>query len=348
MSVVVTEHRAEVVENEWGHQYVAEFPRDVPKAAQYGDATKALSVYMSAFQLIPLDRVRDLFNDQLGLAISKGTISNFNGYADDMLEQTGFVDWAEGKLLASECLHADETGTNVNGSNHWIHVLSDGMVTLYHADKKRGKKGMDRMGVLPHYKGILCHDGWPSYWMYKECEHALCNAHHGRELEFAHEHDGQKWALELRDFLERTNERVKGTGKGCLGEEEAQELETEYLAILSGGRKECPEPEREKGQKGRVKKPKPLNLLNRLTDHKDATLKFMTSPHVPFTNNIAEWDVRVHKMYQNISKCFRTLEGAKRFCRLRSFLITARHHGMSPTDAVYCLFRGEMPFFMRE
>jgi len=252
MSVVVTEHRAEVVENERGQQFVAEFPWEVSKATQYGDTTKALSVYMSVFQLIPLDRIRDLFNDQMGLAISKGTISNFNSYADGMLEKIGFRDWAEKKLLASECLHADETGTNMNGSNYWIHVLSNGSVTLYHADKRRGKKGMDRMGILPHYEGVLCHDGWPSYWMYKKCRHALCNAHHGRELEFAHEHDGQKWALELRSFLETANKKVNETEKGFLGEDEIEELETEYLSILSDGKKECPVPMRKKGRRGRV------------------------------------------------------------------------------------------------
>ena len=184
--------------------------------------------------------------------------------------------------------------------------------------------------------------------MYKECAHALCNAHHGRELEFAHEHDDQEWASEMRDFLEKTNVEVKDGGKGCLGENEIEERMTEYLAILAKGEKECPAPTRRKGQKGRLKKSKSRNLLERLAKHKDATLKFMTSPHVPFTNNTAEWDARVLKMYQNVSKCFRTTTGMRRFCLLRSYLITARHYGMSATDALTCLFRGEIPFFMME
>ena len=201
ISVVITEYRAEILEDRHGNQYVAEFPEGVDKAVQYGNTTKALSVYLSTFQLIPLDRIRDFFNDQLGLPVSKGSISNFNKVACENLEELGFSHWAKNQLLRSEVLNADETGVNVDAHGYWLHSLSNEKVTLFHVDEKRGSEAMDRMGVLPDYKGILCHDHWKPYYTY-DCTHALCNAHHQRELEFAWKQDEQKWAGKLKKLLE--------------------------------------------------------------------------------------------------------------------------------------------------
>ena len=69
-------------------------------------------------------------------------------------------------------------------------------MTLFHADTNRGKKGMNRMGVLPYYKGILVHDHWKSYFYY-QCKHVLCNAHYLRELESAAELYNQKWTKKM-------------------------------------------------------------------------------------------------------------------------------------------------------
>lgn len=161
ISTHITEYRAEILESKNGDQYVAKFPANIAKAAQYGNEVKAQSVYMSQFQLVPLARVGDYFNDQLKLAISKGSISNFNREAFEKLEY--FEAWAKEQLLRSPFNHADETGINLNGERIWLHNLSNEKVTLYHADEKRGTEAMDRMGILPFYKGTLCHDHWKPY-----------------------------------------------------------------------------------------------------------------------------------------------------------------------------------------
>ena len=179
ISLFVKEYRAEIIEDEFGEQWVAQFPDGVTQAAQYGNLTKASSVYLSQQQLIPLDRVRDYFEDQAGIPISKGSIANFNVEASQKLEK--FEDWAKEQLIRSSLNHADETGINVGGEKIWLHNLSNSKVTLYHADEKRGKEAMDRMGVLPFFTGILCHDHWKPYFQYT-CKHVLCNAHHLREL----------------------------------------------------------------------------------------------------------------------------------------------------------------------
>lgn len=213
ISTHVIEYRAEVLEDEKGNQYVAAFPEHVKKAVQYGNEVKSQSVYMSQFQLIPLARVSDYFNDQLKLAISKGSISNFNKDAFEKLEY--FEAWAKEQLLRSPFNHADETSINLNGKRIWLHNLSNDKVTLYHADEERGSEAMNRMGILPFYVGILCHDHWKPYYKYS-CTHALCNAHHLRELTFAFEEDGQKWAKKMYDLLQEINEKVNKSKMGAL------------------------------------------------------------------------------------------------------------------------------------
>ena len=340
----VTEYRAEVLEDETGKRYVARFPEGITKAIQYGGFVKAESVYLSMFQLVPLARVQEHFSDQMGLPLSKGSVSNFNQEAYERLAP--FEVWAKQKLLASPLNHADETGINVNGSKIWLHDLSNASVTLYHPDEKRGKEAMDRMGVLPFYTGRLCHDHWKPYYKYSNVTHVLCNAHHIRELERVIEEDGHQWAKTLLQFLVDLNKTVDAAG-GVLSDETIFETTKRYREILEQGEAECPKPPpRESGKRGRVKKTFSRNLLERLRDFEADTLRFMTEAIVPFTNNQGENDLRMTKVQQKISGCFRSMEGAKVFCRVRSFLSTCRKNGVSPAVALRDLFQGNLPAFM--
>lgn len=344
IGLCVTEYRAEILKDASGCQYVAPFPDGVTKAAQYGNEVKAQSVYMSQFQLIPLARVEDYFNDQVGLPISQGSIANFNREAYDLLEP--FEAWAKKKLLASPLIHADETGINLGGEKIWLHNLSHETVTLYHADERRGKEGMDRMGVLPDYRGQVVHDHLKSYYRYEDCTHNLCNSHHLRELERAWEEDKQKWAKSMQRLLITMNRAVDAAG-GVLPEAEQIQYQKNYRKILKRGEEECPQPPpKEAGKRGRRKKPRCLNLLERLRDFEEDVLRFMSVEVVPFTNNQAENDLRMTKVQQKISGCFRSMEGARIFCRVRAFLSTCRKNKISPTDALRALFQGKLPAFM--
>jgi transposase len=339
----VTEYRAEILVDENGMEYKAEFPEGIVKAAQYGNDVKSQSVYMSQFQLIPLDRTKDYFEDQIGLPISKGSIVNFNREAYVILE--GFEAWAKEQLLKAPLDHADETGINVNGKQVWLHCLSNQFVTLCHADKKRGKAAMDKMGILPEFCGKLCHDHWKPYYRYDKCTHCLCNAHHLRELERAWEHDGQNWARSMKRLLLKINKAVDKAG-GVLSKKNIARYEKKYRAIIKLGEQECPLALKEKGKRGKQKQSKSRNLLTRLRDFEADTLLFMKDKDVPFTNNQVENDLRMTKVQQKISGCFRSMYGAKMFCRIRSFLSTCRKNGVSPTDALRDLFQGNMPAFM--
>lgn len=344
VSLHVKEYQAEILEDESGNRYVASFPEGVTKATQYGVGVKAESVYMSQFQLVPLDRVKDHFENQVGLSISKGSISNFNKEAFEKLSYFEF--WAKKQLLDSKINHADETGINVNGKKIWLHNLSNDKVTLYHADERRGKEAMDNMGVLPKYKGILCHDHWKPYYRYN-CTHSLCNAHHLRELERSYEQDGHEWAKLMQNFLVEIKKAVDKTIDGVLPEKEALDFKTRYRKILKDGELECPTASKEKtGKRGRQKKSKSRNLLERLQNFEADTLRFMTTKGAPFTNNQGENDLRMTKVQQKISGCFRSMGGAESFCRIRGFLSTCRKNDVNPSEALILLFKGKLPSFI--
>jgi len=343
ISRIVTEYRAQILEDQKGKQFVASFPESVTKAVQYGTGVKAQSVYMSQFQLIPYDRIRDYFADQLHLPLSAGSIFNFNQQAFERLAE--FEDRVKTELACSAVAHADETGVNIGGQGHWLHCMSNDNWTFYGVHEKRGTIAMNDMGILPLFKGTLCHDHWKPYYTY-DCTHALCNAHHLRELTFAYEQDGQKWAKKLKKLLETINGKVIDAG-GALDAHESQKYRLKYRAILKQGERQCPEPAKpKKGKRGRVKKTKSRNLLERLRDFEQDTLRFMDNEDVPFSNNLGESDIRMTKVQQKISGCFRSINGARMFCRIRGYLSSCRKHGIKPSNALDLLFNDKLPEFL--
>jgi transposase len=341
ISRIVTEYRAQILENEKGQQFVATFPEGITKAVQYGNGIKSHSVYMSQFQLVPYNRIQDYFKDQNQIPVSEGSIFNFNIEAYDLLSE--FEEQAKTKLRQSRLAHADETGINISGKRHWLHGISNKLWTLYYPHEKRGTDAMNEMGVLSDFAGILCHDHWKPYYTY-DCKHALCNAHHLRELTRAWEQDNQKWAIKMKDLLEKINHTVIDSG-GFLDSIDSKKYRQKYRNLIKKAEVECPEPDRpkQKGKRGRIKKSKSRNLLERLRDYEDDVLRFMDIDYVPFSNNLAENDIRMTKVQQKISGCFRSIEGAKIFCRVRGYLSTCRKHGISITEALYSLFDGKRP-----
>lgn len=335
----VVEYQAEILVNEFGETFIAEFPDGVTEPAQYGSTVKATSVYLSQFQLIPQARVQDLFATQYGLSVTKGSVNNFNILAAKTLREWRFEDWLQEKLVVSPLLHADETGTNINGTRYWIHCLCNESFTYFHVDPKRGKEAMDRMGILGKFNGQLVHDHWKPYFLYV-CTHVLCNAHHLRELERAFEQDGQRWAKKLQKLLEEINAQVHQEG-GKLNNKKVKQYQKQYRQILKAANKECPENSKQRAQS------KSRNLLERLIMFEEETLRFMVDDLTPFTNNQGERDLRMNKVQQKISGCFRTERGATDFCLIRSYLSTCRKQGIHPMESLRLLFAGTKPKFMK-
>ncbi|MCP5244814.1 MAG: IS66 family transposase [Burkholderiales bacterium] len=345
ISRVVTEYRAQVVINENGQRFVAPFPDHVTKAVQYGAGVKAHAVYLSQYQLIPYQRVQEYFQDQLKLPISAGSIYNFNQQAFALLGE--FEQRLVDHLVAAPLLHTDETSVNIDGKLHWLHCHSNERWTLFYAQTRRGTDAMNEKNVLPRFKGVLCHDHWKPYYKYTGCEHALCNAHHLRELERAYEQDGQQWAKQFQELLNGILTDVKQQG-GSLSAEQAKHYTERYRNLLRQAEIECPPPDEKKNpkQRGRTKRSKARNLLERLQLYEQDVLRFMTNPIVPFTNNQGENDLRMTKVHQKISGCFRSKDGADIFCRVRSFLSTCRKNSLSASEALTLLFAGKLPDFL--
>jgi transposase len=322
---------------------MAEFPFGVTRDIQYGSKVKAHSVYLSQFQLIPYNRIENYFADQMNIALSGGSIFNFNQEAYKLLEKFDRV--AKHALIKSPVIHSDETGINVDKKRTWLHSASNRQWVYFYPHAKRGKEAMDEIGILPYFKGILCHDHWKPYYGY-DCLHALCNAHHLRELTLAADQDKQQWALAIRALLIEINAAVQNAG-GVLSTTLQLEYGQKYDAIITAGEIECSAPlPPDKPKKGRIKKSKSRNLLERLKDYKQDVLRFMAVDLLPFTNNTAENDIRMTKVQQKISGCFRSMEGAYIFCRVRSYILTCQKNGLSATESLDILFQGKLPDFI--
>jgi len=345
ISRVVTEYQAEILEDERGRRVLAPFPEHVKVKTQYASGVKIHSVYMSIFQLLPYKRIEEHFADQLDIPLSAGSIYNFNQEVYERLAP--FEDWVKRELSKALLLHADETGINIGGKRKWLHVVCSATLTLLMPHDKRGGEAMAAMGVLPEYTGTLVHDHWKPYYQLP-CYHVLCNAHHLRELERAWEQDQQQWAKQMQALLLEINKAVDAAG-GVLNTTEAEAFRERYRQLLKEAETECPPPDesqRKKGQRGRLKRSKSRNLLERLIQFQEDVLRFMVELDVPFTNNQGERDLRMSKVQQKISGCFRSELGAKIFSRIRSYLSTCQKHGVSSEEALRLLYEGRWPEFI--
>jgi transposase len=341
----VIEYHLEIVADENGKRFTAIGPEGLTRPIQYGSSLKATAAYMSIYQLIPNGRLEEYFRDQAGVRISAGTLFNFNKEAFNRLEE--FERIAKDKLRNAPFLHSDETGINVNGKRLWLHAALNDKWTLFTPHKNRGKQAMDDMDILPWFNGVSIHDHWLAYFTYK-CLHALCNAHHLRDLQAAVEGSpSHTWAQLMKDLLIEIKVAVQKAG-GALAKKESNTYRKRYREIIKTGEEECTLPSEDSNapkKRGKTKKTKERNLLERLRDFEDETLRFMVDSNVPFTNNPGENDIRMTKVQQKISGCFKSFVGAQIFCRVRSYLLTAQKHGISATEALNTLFSGKLPDF---
>lgn len=340
----VTEHRLMRSRCRCGAVHEGRWPEGVNAPAQYGERAKALAVHLNQHQLVPLQRTCELMRDVFGLALSQASVHAFASEAALALAPT--VEAIGRAVQAAPVVHADESGIRIEGKLHWLHCLvTDSLSWLGH-HAKRGSEAFEELGLLGGVRGTLVHDGLAGY-RNLECAHSLCNAHHLRELTFAHEHPSGKavngWAGEMKTLLVQANDEVAQAG-GPLPPQRQAWFEAQWDRLLDCGESVHPEV-RPEGQspvkRGRHKQSKEFNLLKRLRVHRLDVWRFMTDKDVPFTNNVAEQALRMSKVRQKVSGCFRTQQGASTFFTIRSYLATMRKQRACLFECLISTFKGQ-------
>lgn len=328
--IEVTEHQAEIKTCPCcGYRNRGQFPKGVRNQTQYGNQILGMAVYFSVQQLIPEDRVQSLFSDIFGLKIATATLveacTGFSRLVTDSVSAN--LD----QLKASNVKHLDETGIRIGGKTRWLHVISTDKQTHYRVSEKRGN-------LLDGLTGIVVHDHWKPYFTLQNISHALCNAHHLRELKALTEIDKEPWAQKMTALLLAGN-----TASGHLFQLPPAQKQSflkaffkKYDRIIQAGLRyhDAQKPLLSKRKKRRVGH----NLLLRLQKFKVEVLRFLTDPEVPFTNNQAEQDIRMMKVKQKISGGFRTMLGADTFCTIRSFLSSARKQNQNIFQSILAAY----------
>jgi transposase len=337
----VTEHQVESRCCACGETSCASFPKEAEAPMQYGPRLRAVAVYLSQYQLVPMERVGDALADVFGCeGFSEGTLdSALNECHLGLAEVEGQI--KEG-LQQAAVAHFDETGLEVGGTLRWLHVACTETLTHYGWAGQRGPAGADKHGILPLFRGIGLHDGLETYWGYL-WRHALCNIHHLRELVEVEEHDKQPWATEMQALLREMKASVdaaKSRGETELAKAVVETFEARYENVLAEGFAANPPPARPPKTRGRPKRGRVLALLDRLSVHREAALRFLKDFRVPFDNNQAERDLRMVKVKQKVSGCFRADHGADRFCRIRGYISTMRKQHQSVLACLESVFLG--------
>ena len=339
--VEVTEHRAEEKKCPCcGCVSRGVFPEGVKAPVQYGERVQALAAYFSHQHFIPVERLGQIFEDVFGIGLSPGTCANIDEKLFKNLRV--FEAGLKAYLVAERILHFDETGMRCEKKLYWVHIAASETAALYMIHPKRGQEAMDEMGILPQFHGIAVHDHWFPYFSYEQVMHGLCNAHHMREFTFIYEQEKEEWAKRMKDLLLVTNNRVEERRQqGFLPQEKLLQIEQEYTQIITEGiAYHAQLPPLPKGKRGKQKQRDGKNFLDRLIKKRECVLLFMYNFSVPFTNNLGERGMRMAKLKQKIGGCFRTFKGGKIFCRIRSYLETARKQGWNIWDALASAIQG--------
>ncbi len=342
--VITTEYRSLIRECECGLVHKAKSGHR--SGIRYGNGIRTLAIYLNQQQFIPYDRLQQTFKDIFGIRVSDGFLTGVNEDCYNQLE--AFERCNKIALSKEQVLCCDETGERVEGSLQWVHTASSPSRTHYEMHAKRGKEAIDHIGILSQFKGVSVHDRFSSYQKY-DCSHALCNAHLLRDLIGLIEENKKLWAKQMKRLLLKCKAYKDN---GLLTKAKLNAISREFDEIIKrhkGKELLLQEPSKRSirggKRRGRVKRTKSLCLLDVFEKQKSQILHFLYNPDVPFDNNLAERDLRMIKLKQKISGCFRTLKGSQIFCRIRSYISTARKQDANIFNALIAATEGRPYLF---
>lgn len=331
------EYRAHKLKCSCGATTTGLFPENVTEAVQYGPNIKSAVTYLKVNQLLPYKRTSEIFRDLFNCKISSGTLHNMIQTCAAKLEP--IYNEIGSLIKQAKVIGCDETGIRTNGSLQWLHTAVTEHLTHYKPHSKRGYEGIGASEIVTGFNGVVVHDGWAAYSRF-DCGHALCNVHHIRELT-AFKEDGQQWADNMITLLIKIkNSRLQAKQQNLdqLNMAQIADLEKQYQNIIQSGYSLHPPPQKlENSKRGRIKNSPERNLLRRLDEHKESVLKFMYDFNVPFGNNLSEQAIRMMKVRQKVSGCFRSSDGAEIFCIIRTYIASLKKQGYSIYTALQML-----------
>jgi transposase len=337
----VTEYQGNQIECPNCHKkHLTEFPSEVTQPVQYGENLQGLMAYLTQYQFLPLARAAELVRDLTGHSISEGTLVNVNNKLFKNLENV--ENEIKEQIIASQVVHFDETGVRCSGKTNWLHSASTDKLTHYAVHNKRGTEATKEIDILPEFEGTAVHDHWKPYYTFDKCTHAECNAHNIRNLKDAYENFEQSWAKDMAGLLIEIKEYVKTlilVGNDSMSPEEILIYQMKYKSIISKGKED--NPIQISAKTGRPAKNAADRLLARLEKYDIETLSFMYDFTIPFDNNLAERDLRMIKLRQKISGCFRGEESPNVFCRIRGYISTCRKNGENVMESLVKAIKGD-------
>jgi DNA-directed RNA polymerase subunit RPC12/RpoP len=334
IKALVTEHRKMKYRcGKCGGEFSGEFSTPQGNKIQYGPNIRSLASYLNQYQLIPFNRLKEMYKDLLSVDLSEGSLVNFVRQAGHGL--ASFKKHVTDRLQESKVLHSDETGVRIKGQTGWVHVVSNQQFTLFHADSSRGRQAIEKMVVLPNFMGVLVHDRFRSYFGKWTFRHGLCNAHILRELIYFEEQADHPWATEIKKLLLNAKQK-KDTGQAIRTHYKSR-VGNAYRKIVRGELQK----KRYKLKASNARKSEDHNFLIALNKYWKEILLFIKDPDVPFDNNQAERDLRMIKAKQKISGCFRSTTGAESFALTRSYLSTLRKNNLPILEGLLNIFQNQ-------
>jgi transposase len=338
--LVVVEHQVERRRCACGTTSAGTFPPEATAPACWGSWVRAAATYLMVRQHLPVARTAELLGDVLGAPVSTGWLASLPEEAAAGLG--GFHADLKARLISAPLLHVDETGGRTSGVREWIHVASTPLLTLLDCHARRGVEATDAIGVLPAFQGVAMHDRWAPYWA-NGCTHAVCGAHLLRDLAGVAEIASQtSWAEAMARLLldaKDLAEQARVAGVRAVAEPSREQIRRRFDEIVAEGIAANPTPIRWSGRTPHERRS--YNLAVALQEHKDEALRYLDDTALPFDNNQAERDLRMVKLQQKVSGCFRTHVGARHFCAIRSYISTAQKHGVRSLDVLVQLFAGQ-------
>ena len=338
---IVTEYRQMAIICECGVEHLGQFPATVAPNISYGPRLKAYATGLVNGHFVSLERTSEIIFDQYAIKPSCGSIQKWNEQLGDSLQPV--YETIAGNIALSPVVNFDESGMRVDGHLHWLHVAATKNQVHYSHHSKRGQDGMDAGGILPTFQGIAVHNHWLPYFHYQTCQHALCNAHHLRELRYFEQTTGEDWPIEMRQLLIETNKAVataKANGEAALSPDYLEDLQQRYDLQVEAGLKAHPIKPPDPTKRGRTKQSPETNLLMRLKDFKIEVLRFSQNFNVPFSNNRAERLVRPVKVKLKVTGGFRAAFGSDAFCIIRSIWETSKLNRQNPFEQLRLAFIG--------